>query len=125
MKFYICNHCGNIVSYIENKGVPIACCGEKMHLLEANTAEASNEKHIPVVTLENNLCTVSVGSVEHPMTPEHYITFISITTNKGTRLFNLQPNDKPVISFNLDESETVLEVVAYCNLHGLWSNKKA
>lgn len=30
MKFYICKHCGNIITFMENKGVPVMCCGEKM-----------------------------------------------------------------------------------------------
>ena len=29
-KFYICNHCGNLVTTIHNAGVPLLCCGEKM-----------------------------------------------------------------------------------------------
>ena len=29
-KFYICNHCGNLVTTIHNAGVPLVCCGEKM-----------------------------------------------------------------------------------------------
>ena len=29
-KFYICEHCGNLVTTIHNAGVPLVCCGEKM-----------------------------------------------------------------------------------------------
>lgn len=28
-KFYICSHCGNIIAFVKDKGVPIICCGEK------------------------------------------------------------------------------------------------
>ena len=28
-KFYICEHCGNLVTTIHNAGVPLVCCGEK------------------------------------------------------------------------------------------------
>lgn len=40
-KFYICNHCGNLVTTIHNAGVPLVCCGEKMKELVPNTVEAS------------------------------------------------------------------------------------
>ena len=33
-KFYICKHCGNIVAMIRDAGVPIMCCGEKMHAIK-------------------------------------------------------------------------------------------
>ena len=43
-KFYICEHCGNLVTTIHNAGVPLVCCGEKMKELLPNTVEASGEK---------------------------------------------------------------------------------
>ena len=42
-KFYICEHCGNLVTTIYNAGVPLVCCGEKMKELLPNTVEASGE----------------------------------------------------------------------------------
>ena len=33
MKFYVCNHCGNIIRYEKDTGVPVMCCGEKMEEL--------------------------------------------------------------------------------------------
>ena len=50
-KFYICEHCGNLVTTIHNAGVPLVCCGEKMKELLPNTVEASGEKHLPVAEL--------------------------------------------------------------------------
>jgi superoxide reductase len=38
-KFYICEHCGNLVTTIHNAGVPLVCCGEKMKELLPNTVE--------------------------------------------------------------------------------------
>lgn len=49
--------------------------------LTANTTDAAQEKHVPVVTIKENLIEVSVGSVAHPMLEEHYITGIYIETN--------------------------------------------
>ncbi|MEG0767247.1 MAG: desulfoferrodoxin, partial [Clostridia bacterium] len=58
MTFYICRHCGNIIAYAENKGVPVVCCGEKMQALVPGVVEASHEKHVPVMVKEENHITV-------------------------------------------------------------------
>ena len=76
-KFFKCNHCGNVIVKVVDAGVPVMCCGEKMVELIPNTVDASGEKHLPVVTpLENNSIKVEVGSVHHPMLPEHHISFV-------------------------------------------------
>lgn len=66
MEFYICKHCGNIIAYVKDSGVSVVCCGEKMTRLVPNTVDASQEKHVPVITIKGNTVTVTVGSVEHP-----------------------------------------------------------
>ena len=71
--FYKCGHCGNIIAFVKNSGVPIVCCGEKMTEIVPGTTDAAVEKHLPVWTVEKDLVHVKVGSVEHPMLPEHYI----------------------------------------------------
>ena len=48
MKFYVCSHCGNIIAYAKNSGVPVVCCGERMQELVPNTTDAAQEKHVPV-----------------------------------------------------------------------------
>lgn len=63
-KFYICRHCGNLVGMIHDAGVPMMCCGQKMEALEPNTVEASGEKHLPAVTVEDGAIHVNVGSVD-------------------------------------------------------------
>lgn len=119
-KFYICAHCGKIIEVIKETGVPILCCGDTMKELIAGTTEASIEKHIPVYNVENGIVSVSVGSVEHPMTPEHYIEWVSIQTNFGTQRKQLKPNQKPETTFALLQGEEIEAVYAYCNLHSLW-----
>ena len=69
MKFYICNHCGNIIAYVKSSGVPVVCCGEKMQELVPNTTDAAVEKHVPVIQIDGSKVTVTVGSAEHPMIP--------------------------------------------------------
>lgn len=95
-KFYICGHCGNIIAMIRDKGVPVWCCGEKMHKITPGTTEASEEKHIPVYGIEGNVVHVTVGSVEHPMTETHYIEWICLETERGIQYAHLDPNDVTV-----------------------------
>ena len=119
-KFYVCSHCGNIIAFVKDAGVPVMCCGEKMKELVPGTVEASGEKHIPVYTVENGVVTVNVGSVDHPMLPEHYIEWISLETNLGNQRKCLSPGDKPQARFALLPGEEVVAAYAYCNLHSLW-----
>ena len=118
-KFYICEHCGNIVDVIHDAGVPMMCCGQKMTKIEVGTVEASREKHIPVVTVDGNIVKVEVGSVIHPMVPEHSILWIYLQTDQGGQLKYLEVGKDPVASFALADEKPVA-VYAYCNLHGLW-----
>ena len=64
-RFFICEHCGNIVTLVEDKGVPVVCCGQKMTELVPGSVDAAVEKHVPVVTVNGNIVTVSVGSIRH------------------------------------------------------------
>ena len=121
-KFYICEKCGNLVEKIEDSGVPMVCCGQKMSAIEAGVVEASREKHIPVVQVEGNVVKVVVGSVEHPMAEEHSILWVELRTDKGVQRKNLEVGKAPVVSFSLVD-EQPLEVYAYCNLHGLWKSE--
>ena len=119
VKFYICKHCGNIVGLIHDSGVPLVCCGEKMSELVPNTTEGATEKHLPVVEMDGNVVKVSVGSVEHPSTEEHYIAWVYLQTAHGGQRKAIQPGEKPEVSFALQDDE-LIAVYAYCNLHGLW-----
>ena len=119
-KFYICPHCGNIVTMAKDAGVPVMCCGQKMQELVAGTVEASLEKHVPIYTIENGVINVMVGELEHPMIPEHFIEFIAVETNKDLKMTRLTDLDNPEASFAILPDETVVAVYAYCNLHGLW-----
>lgn len=122
MKFYQCKHCGNIIKYLENSGVKVVCCGEKMAELVPNTTEAATEKHLPVITKnENGVVEITVGSTLHPMLPEHHIGWVAIETNEGCQKKPLA--DEPKITFALSEGDTLIAAYAYCNLHGLWKTE--
>lgn len=122
-KFYICKHCGNMIGMIKSSGVNVVCCGDPMTELKPNTVEASQEKHLPVVTIEGNIVKVKVGSVEHPMTEEHHIAWIYLETEQGGQQKKLAVGSKPEAEFALAGGDKVVGVYEYCNLHGLWLTK--
>ena len=120
MKFYICEHCGNMIAMVKDKGVPVMCCGQKMKEIVPSTTDASAEKHVPVYEIKDNKVYVTVGAAKHPMLPAHYIEWIAVQTNAGNQRKALKPGEPPKAVFALLENETVEAVYAYCNLHSLW-----
>ena len=119
-KFYICEHCGNIIAMIRDQGVPVFCCGEEMRQIKPGASEASQEKHIPVYEVKDQLVHVTVGSKEHPMTREHFIEWICLETEQGIQYAHLNPEDPPKAKFALCQGDQVRAVYAFCNQHDLW-----
>lgn len=120
LKFYICKNCGNIIAVVKASGAPVSCCRQKMAEIVPGTIDAAVEKHVPVVEEKDGKVIVTVGSVAHPMAPEHYIQWIALSTDKGNQRKKLEPGDEPKACFALCEGEKVEAVYAYCNLHSLW-----
>ena len=120
LKFFRCEHCGNIIEMVEDKGVPVVCCGQRMTELVAGTSDGAREKHVPVYEVKDNIVHVKVGEVAHPMIPEHYIEWIVLQTKNGVQRKELNPGDKPEACFALCDGDEVEAVYAYCNPHGLW-----
>ncbi len=121
-KFFICRSCGNLTGMIFDSGAPLSCCGQNMQPLVPNTVDASGEKHLPVVSIEGDTVNVRVGSVAHPMLPEHYIEWIYVQTANGGQRKALKPGNKPCACFSLC-GDKVVAVYAYCNIHGLWMTR--
>ena len=122
MKYYICEHCGNIIEYVKETGVPVMCCGQKMTELIPGTSDGAHEKHVPVVSVTGDKVVVEVGAVEHPMVEAHYIQWIAIETTKGSQRVKLEYTDKPRAEFKLADGEMLVGAYEYCNLHGLWKS---
>jgi len=120
MKFFKCAHCGNIVAYVQDSGVKVNCCGEEMGEMIPKTADSATEKHVPVVKVEGNLVTVTVGSTLHPMAEEHFIQWISLQTEQGNQRKALAPGQEPTVTFAIAPGDKVVAAYEYCNLHGLW-----
>jgi len=117
---YKCEVCGNIVWVLHGGDGALVCCGEEMKLMVPQSAEMALEKHVPILEKIEGGYRVTVGSTLHPMTEEHYIEWIALTTNKHTLFQFLEPNQEPVAEFLVDEEPLFL--YEYCNLHGLWNN---
>ena len=121
LKVFVCEKCGKVHVELKGSPCPTVCCGEDMKELVANTTDAAQEKHVPVVTRESDKVVVTIGSVEHPMTEEHFIEFVILETESGFRVAELHPGDTPRVEFL--SAEGVKAVYAYCNLHGLWKTE--
>ena len=120
MRFYRCSHCGQIVAIVKYTGAPLVCCGEPMKEIIPGTSDGAAEKHVPVCEVKDGKVTVCVGSVEHPMLPEHYIEWIAIQTKTGNQRKALKAGDAPKAEFYIAPDDEVVAVYAYCNLHSLW-----
>ncbi len=123
MKLLKCAVCGNIVEMVEDKGIPVMCCGKPMNVLEANTTDGALEKHVPVAEVKDGNVHVKVGSVEHPMLAEHYITMIIVEAGNAVYRVNLKPEEKPEAVVALNGYKGKVTVYEYCNLHGLWKTE--
>lgn len=120
VKFYKCETCGKVIAILTDSGVPTICCGHPMKELVPGTTDGAAEKHVPVVSVKQDTVEVTVGSVAHPMTPEHFIDWIAIETDSGIQIQKLNIEGEPKAVFPIEKGASVKETFAYCNLHGLW-----
>ncbi len=119
-QIYKCAVCGNIVEVLHEGGGNLVCCGEPMVLLKENTIDASLEKHVPVIEKTKNGYKIKVGSIEHPMIPEHYIEWIELIADSCSYRKFLAPGEKPEAEFCI-KAKTI-SAREFCNLHGLWKS---
>lgn len=119
-QIYKCNICGNIVEVLHAGVGQLVCCGQPMELLTAKTADASLEKHVPVIEKTEKGIRVKVGSVPHPMEQKHYIEWIEIIADGRLYRKFLKPENKPEAEFNITAER--IEAREYCCIHGLWKS---
>ena len=86
MKFYVCEHCGNMIQFIKDKGVPVVCCGEKMKELIPGVSDGAAEKHVPAVKVEASI----VPEILVPFAPE--ASFISTSVSSKAAPYPLVLN---------------------------------
>jgi len=118
LQVYKCNVCGNIVEVLHGGVGELVCCGEPMELLDEKTADATTEKHVPVIEKIDGGYKIKVGSVPHPMEEKHYIEWIELLADgKAYRQF-LKPGIPAEAIFNVKAEK--VSAREYCNVHGLW-----
>lgn len=122
-EIYKCDVCGNVIEVTHGVPVPIHCCGKPMTLQEEQTADSATEKHVPILEAIEGGTRVTVGSTAHPMTEEHSIQWVEIINGSYVQRKYLNAGDEPYADFYVPFSED-LQARSYCNLHGLWVNKK-
>ena len=108
-KLYVCPICGNVIQ--STGDVALSCCGVTLPALEA---EEPDEKHqIKLETVEDEYYV----SVNHPMTKDHYISFLIYRTGDRIETVKLYPEGNAECRFFRRGRG---EVYAYCNRHGLF-----
>ena len=108
-KFYVCPVCGNVIQTTGE--AVISCCGITLPPLES---EVPDEEHsLNVETVEDEYYV----TLNHPMTKEHYISFIAAISDQGVQLVKLYPEADAQARFKISR---VRKLYAYCNRHGLF-----
>ena len=111
-KFYVCPVCGNVI--IATGETVVSCCGITLPPLEAEAMDEEHEIRKEVVEDEYYV------SVDHPMTKEHYISFLAAVSDFGVQLVKLYPEGNAEARFKRNR---VTRLYAYCNHHGLFEAK--
>lgn len=122
-EIYKCGVCGNIVEVVHASVGELVCCGKPMVLQVENTVDAAQEKHVPVIEKTETGYKIKIGSVPHPMTPEHHIEWIEIICEECGKVQRkyLDPAKPAEAEFCCKAAKITAR--EYCNLHGLWTAK--
>ena len=118
---YKCEVCGNITKVVHNSGGLLVCCGKPMILQQEKTADQGKEKHVPIVEKSEKGIMVRVGSIPHPMEEKHYLEWVEVRDGENVYIRGFKPGEKPETEFF--SVDTNVKARAYCNVHGLWTNK--
>ncbi len=110
--FYVCPICGNVVHAMGEGS--FSCCGSAMLPLEA---EESDEEHVfSIERIEDDWCV----SLDHPMTKDHYVSFVAYVTSGAIHMRKLYPEQQVEERFHRTGSGTIY---LYCNKHGLFKQR--
>ena len=134
VQFYTCPVCGNVIQATGE--AVISCCGITLPPLEVEEAESNGNTVCEAETNANTVCENDVTvthqlhietvedeyyvSLDHPMTKEHYISFIAAVYDNGVDFVKLYPESPAEARFKIGRAKFVL---AYCNHHGLFKVK--
>ena len=108
-KFYVCPICGNIL-YSTGNAV-VSCCGVTLPPLEAE--DADDDHTITVENVEDE----HFITIHHPMTKEHFISFVAYVTCDRVQFVKLYPEGEAQTRLQMRGLGTLYY---YCNRHGLY-----
>lgn len=111
-RFYVCPVCGNV---IHSTGCScVSCCGITLPALEAD--EADDEHLLTLETVEDEYFLV----IHHPMTKEHYISFVVFVTTDRIQMVKFYPEGNAETRIQLRGKGIIYW---YCNQHGLFQKR--
>ena len=111
-RLYVCPVCGNVVHSAGS--AVVSCCGVVLPPLEAEEPDGS---HAILAEPVEDEWFVSIG---HPMTKEHYISFLAWVSTDRLELVKLYPEGPAAARLRC---RGMGRLYAYCNRHGLFSIK--
>ena len=111
-KFYVCEKCGNLLTSIGD--AEIICCGRKLSPLKIKEADEAHKMNI-----EKNEDDFYI-KFSHPMTKEHYISFVSYVRFDRVLIVKLYPEQEAELRFPQMRGG---KMYYYCNAHGLFELK--
>ena len=111
-KFYVCPVCGNIVRAVGD--AHINCCGITLPPLDAEEPDCDHQIKVENVEDEHFI------TIDHPMTKEHFISFIAHLTSDRAQIVKLYPEGNAETRLNLRGGGYLY---IYCNRHGLMKIK--
>ena len=117
-KILKCDDCASVVQLLAKGDGKV--CSDHMFEFPAQTEGEKSPIHKPVVEIDGNKVTVKVGEAAHPMDDDHYIQFVLVESNCEQYIKHFRPGDAPEATFTINCTED-MTVLAFCNLHGLWS----
>ncbi|MBR4472857.1 MAG: helix-turn-helix domain-containing protein [Oscillospiraceae bacterium] len=110
--FYVCPVCGNVIQATGE--AVVSCCGITLPPLAAELPDPAHA--VRVETVEDEYYV----SVDHPMTREHFISFLAAVSDQEIQFVKLYPEGAAEARFKRNR---VQAVYAYCNRHGLFRVK--
>ena len=134
VKFFKCSECGRIECVVDGEEKDLNCCGRIMEELKTNNVDAAVEKHVPIYEINKDSISVKVGEVEHPMTEEHYIMWMTTLKEIFMRRINSKMDKMELLEVNemkhkekpeLREAHKALAREVITDLHGKESYEEA
>ncbi|MGE9875957.1 helix-turn-helix domain-containing protein [Hornefia butyriciproducens] len=112
-KFYVCPVCGNVIR--STGEAVVSCCGITLPPLDLEPADDDHTIRIEIVEDEYYV------TVNHPMTKDHYISFLEAVSDHGVQFEKLYPEGNAETRFKINGIRCIY---AYCNRHGLFQLKR-